>query len=118
MTNTKLTVKFLIPGSKPYTNEECKEEKLPNAGFDNHSFNTFQKESIKRVNYTTNRCIPAVQVINICEEAYYDMLDNPPIGYRGFNYKKLPVTIRLQAHLDLLKYELKAYDYTYYITKD
>lgn len=136
---TKLTVKFLIPGSKPYTEEQCKKpyieqdgEKiaLPNAGFNTHSIKVFTtNKNLKRkggkeivqseyINYTTRKNIPAVQVINMSEEAYKAMLEEPPVGYREHGWNRLYENAKLKAHLNILKEDLHAYSYEYFVAPD
>lgn len=139
MTDTKLTVKFLIPGSKPYTEAQCKKPyiekdgekiELPNAGFDVHSIKVVsinknpkrkggkELKQTEYINYTTRRTIPAVQVINMSNEAYQAMLEEPPVGYREHGWNRLYENAKLKAHLDILKQDLHAYSYEFFVAPD
>lgn len=131
MTDTKLTVQFLIPGSKSYSEEECRKAEKPNAGYDKHHFTITYKPNKRNrhqggnenpiretIYFETRKAAPAVQVVQMAADAYNAMIENPPEGYRQFGWKSLSKRSKIEAHLDVLKYDLQAYSYTYFIAPD
>lgn len=122
MDSIKMSVTFVIPGRQMMTPQACGE----NVSYDTHVVKVSApvKKGKKTVmgteviKYKTRRCIPATQVINMCDEAYEEMITNPSFKCKPAEWKKMSIKERLERNLDVLKQYYSAYKYEYKVFED
>lgn len=122
MDSIKMSVTFVIPGRQLMTPQTCGE----NVSCDTHVVKVSipVKKGKKTVmgteviKYKTRRCIPATQVINMCDEAYEEMITTPSFKCKPAEWKKMSIKERLERNLDVLKQYYRAYKYEYKVFED
>lgn len=102
MSETKVSLSILLPGSTMFS----KESSLRNGKPDPEKHNKeFLKVSDKKGHYetlviNTRKCIPAKQVISISEDAYnYFVSSEKPFDFRG-DWKSMSADARLYYHME------------------
>lgn len=137
MIEPKISLSLLVPGTGMLSSQEC--EKNPKDSYDKHSVlicytkgkGKHQKLVKENLAFNTRKGRLVSQNINICEEAYYDMLSTPtsnklakPIkkNKNGEVVKRVWDTLsekeRLCHHFDLIAHDLHAVSYSYEVLDD
>ena len=107
MDNIKISATFKIQGSVMYQEKDKDGNPL------HYDVNTM-KFYKKKTNYTdvikfkTSRCKPCIQSINMSEEAYQNMMDNPAGGMSSNHWKRMSENQRIAEHLKELQHDLGA----------
>lgn len=123
MNITKLTANFELPGSIMFGKEACqkspKEYTESNYLVVEDKIKVGKKTKIKKekIQFYTRKSIPALQVINMSEEAYQYMISNEVPSFSTKSaWNKMTGEQRLVAHLNETATSLggKLVDYTIY----
>lgn len=137
MVEYKVSLSLLVPGANRLSSQEC--EKNPKESYNEHkvslNYLTGKGKKQKRVKellvIKTKKQKLITQNINICDEAFYYMLNTPTTSKfakilqtnkNGDVIKRvwdtLSVHERLKHHFDLIAHDLGAVSYNYEILKD
>lgn len=121
MIEYKIRFKLLIPSIKDYNKDESLIKNIKKKS-------KLKKKEKKSIITEPKKQIMIPQVINICEEAYQNMLQTPILSKlpKLPKYKRhkeairkawlnLPINERLNAHFDEIAHDLKAISYSYEI---
>lgn len=131
MSNLKLNVTIVLPGSTMMTSQEC--DKNPEKNYTTHTMMVQVKKLDKKtkkpyyvkepINYQTRKCVEAKQVINMYDEAYNYMTSsvapswyNP--GYGNRTWKGLSKRQRLEEHLYMICKSLGGTSFSYVVFDD
>lgn len=106
MDNIKLTVNIELPGSSMFRKEACQKSSKKFMDYNSIIVEDSVKQGKKvkvsreKIQFFTRKSIPALQVINMTEEAYKYMTSNEVPEFSNKNsWSKLSNTLRLEAHL-------------------
>jgi len=100
MVNIKLTVNIELPGSTMVEESVCQSDKNMSEKHKLVFRNRKNAKETETLEFTTRKCKPATQVINMSEEAYTYMVSNeiPDFSNRS-TWLKMSRKQRLEAHL-------------------
>lgn len=122
MSEIKLNLSIVLPGRTMYSQQvaENKPELLKTESFTFSTYNKKNKKSTKEtLTYQVRTCIPAKQSINICKEAYYDMISNScPNGVKPSDWKRMSKKERLEYNLNEICEGLGGVSYSYKVFND
>lgn len=137
MIEPKISLNLLVPGAGMLSSQEC--EKKPKENYDVHKVHIEytkgsgkSKKRVKEVLVVKTRKPTLVsQHINICKDAYDEMLSTPtssklakPIKFNKNGeviqrvWDKLTIDERLRHHFDQIAHDFRAASYSYEILSD
>lgn len=145
MNETKVNLTITLPGSVMFSKEECLkttqkviEKKNKRTGktykkvievkvddpdkVNHHSMKVVDKEGLNPeiITFSTRKCKPATQVLNISTEAYKAMIDKNscPSWIKPFQWAGMSKKSRLEAHMQRLMENFGGTSYNYQVFED
>lgn len=117
MDNIKISVSFKIKGGIMY------QEKDKNGDPLYYDINTMEFRNNKNkhtdvVKFKTPKCKPCIQTINMTEEAYKNMIDNPISNISISHWKRMSDNQRITEHLKELQHDLDAISFEFTVFED
>lgn len=117
MNDVKLSLAIALPGRVMMSGEESP----VNSQRETVKVYNDVTKKFENIHITTKKCKPAQQHINICSEAYKDMVSNStPYGFKGtsFEWKKLKKNEKLLWHMQELAAAMGGMLVNYHIFDD
>lgn len=117
MDNVKITVSFVIPGSTRYIEKDANGEPVK---YDICTVETYnrKKDKYTSIRMKVAKTKPAVQTINMTEDAYAEMLAVPSKGISINHWKRISDIQKIASHLTDLQHDLGASSFDFVIYED
>jgi len=119
MDNVKLSLTIILPGRVIMTKKDARKDIKNNYNYE--SVNVEWKENGKKkhemLNIKTRKCYNVKQVINMTNEAYYAMLTEAPVDFKG-KWKAIPKIEKIKMHCKDICNELGGTSFTFSIIDD
>ena len=127
MSIIKLSLNVVLPGRIMLSEQEC--SKNPEESFNHHSMVVTDEHHNKElIHFSTRKNKPAVQCLNISEDAYKAMtakasnqkddMNNCPEWSKARDWYNLSKAQRLVAHLDRISKSIGGISFTYNVMED
>ena len=114
----KIRLNIALQGSVMMSEQEC--SKNPKSSYESFSMKfpmlhkKTKKKSIEYVHVNKIRkCIPARQVINISNEAYFEMIGTCPAWEKLLDWKRYSVKQKLNSHFSMMTKQLGGISFSY-----
>lgn len=117
MDNVKITVSFVIPGSTRCIEKNANGEPVK---YDICTVDTYnrKKDTYTSIRMKVAKTKPAVQTINMTDEAYAGMLTVPAKGISINHWRRISDTQKVASHLTDLQHDLGASSFDFVIYED
>lgn len=124
MIEPKISLSLLVQGATMLSSQEC--EKNPKESYNEHIVTLEfpkgkgkQQRTIKKTfKVQTRKSKLITQNINLCEDAYYYMINNATDPKLIKKWPHMSIDSRLKAHFDLIAHDLRAVSYDYKVLDD
>ena len=112
MDNIKMSANVKLQGSVMYLEKDQNDEPIH---YDINVMNFYnqKKNKTETVKFKTSQCKPCIQSINISEEAYQNMMNNPASGISLNHWKRMSENQRIAEHLKEIQHDLDAISFEF-----